>query len=128
MTDRRTLRKLVEAEEILVMPVVFNGFSVRLVERYGYKAAAISGAGLSKSLLCWADRGILTFEDNLRALPRARAMHSAPAPCRCRPPGYGNALNVYFVARAFEQAGARCDLDRGSGLAQAPAGTSPARR
>ena len=104
MTDRRAFRRMVEAPEILVLPGVFNGFSVRLVESAGYKAAAISGAGISENLLGWADRGILTFDDNLRAC-------SALADCSGIPlladadTGYGNALNVHFVTRAFEKAG-----------------------
>jgi 2-methylisocitrate lyase-like PEP mutase family enzyme len=95
---------MVEAPEILVLPGVFNGFSVRLVERAGYKAAAISGAGVSENLLGWADRGILTFDENLRVC-------SALADCSGIPlladadTGYGNALNVHFVTRAFEKAG-----------------------
>ena len=104
MTDRRAFRRMVEAPEILVLPGVFNGFSVRLVERAGYKAAAISGAGISENILGWADRGILTFDENLRAC-------SALADCSGIPlladadTGYGNALNVHFVTRAFEKAG-----------------------
>ena len=104
MTDRRAFRRMVEAPEILVLPGVFNGFSVRLVERAGYQAAAISGAGISENLLGWADRGILTFDENLRAC-------SALADCSGIPlladadTGYGNALNVHFVTRAFEKAG-----------------------
>jgi 2-methylisocitrate lyase-like PEP mutase family enzyme len=104
MSDRRAFRRMVEAPEILVLPGVFNGFSVRLVERAGYKAAAISGAGISENLLGWADRGILTFDENLRAC-------SALADCSGIPlladadTGYGNALNVHFVTRAFEKAG-----------------------
>ncbi len=104
MTDRRLFRQLVESPDILVLPGVFNGYSVRLVERFGFKAAAITGAGISESVLGWADRGILTFDENLRA---CRAL----ADC-CTIPlladadtGYGNALNVHFVTRAFEQAG-----------------------
>jgi len=104
MTDRRLFRQLVESSDILVLPGVFNGYSVRLVERSGFKAAAITGAGISESVLGWADRGILTFDENLRA---CRAL----ADC-CNIPlladadtGYGNALNVHFVTRAFEQAG-----------------------
>ena len=118
MTDRRLFRQLVESPDILVLPGVFNGYSVRLVERFGFKAAAITGAGISESVLGWADRGILTFDENLRA---CRAL----ADC-CTIPlladadtGYGNALNVHFVTRAFEQAGTRRDLDRGSDLAEA---------
>jgi 2-methylisocitrate lyase-like PEP mutase family enzyme len=104
MTDRRTLRMLVEAQEILVLPGVFNGYSVRLVERYGYKAAAISGAGLSESLLGFADRGILTLDQNLQAC-RALASCTTIPLLADADTGYGNALNVHFVTRAFEQAG-----------------------
>jgi len=104
MPDRRAFRELVEAEDILVMPGVFNGYSVRLVERAGYKAAAISGAGLSESLLGWADRGILTFDENLRACRALAECTSLPLLADADT-GYGNALNVYFVTRAFEQAG-----------------------
>ena len=104
MTDRRAFRTLVEAKEILVLPGVFNGYSVRLVERYGYKAAAISGAGLSEGLLGFADRGILTFDQNLQACRALAACTSIPLLADADT-GYGNALNVYFVTRAFEQAG-----------------------
>jgi len=104
MTDRATLRKLVEAKDILVLPGVFNGYSVRLVERYGYKAAAISGAGLSESLLGFADRGVLTFDQNLRACEMLAACAGIPLLADADT-GYGNALNVHFVTRAFERAG-----------------------
>ncbi len=104
MTDRRAFRTLVEAKEILVLPGVFNGYSVRLVERFGYKAAAVSGAGLSESLLGFADRGILTFDQNLRACEQLAACTSMPLLADADT-GYGNALNVHFVARAFERAG-----------------------
>jgi 2-methylisocitrate lyase-like PEP mutase family enzyme len=104
MTDRRAFRTLVEAQEILVLPGVFNGYSVRLVERYGYKAAAISGAGLSEGLLGFADRGILTFDQNLQACRALAACTSIPLLADADT-GYGNALNVHFVTRAFEQAG-----------------------
>jgi 2-methylisocitrate lyase-like PEP mutase family enzyme len=83
---------------------VFNGYSVRLVERFGYKAAAVSGAGLSESLLGFADRGILTFDQNLRACEQLAACTSMPLLADADT-GYGNALNVHFVARAFERAG-----------------------
>jgi 2-methylisocitrate lyase-like PEP mutase family enzyme len=104
MTDRRAFRTLVAAKEILVLPGVFNGYSVRLVERFGYKAAAISGAGLSESLLGFADRGILTFDQNLRACEQLAACTSMPLLADADT-GYGNALNVHFVTRAFERAG-----------------------
>jgi 2-methylisocitrate lyase-like PEP mutase family enzyme len=97
-------RALVDAPGILILPGIFNGFSARLVEQAGFRAAAISGAGVSENLLGWVDRGILTFDENLR-------LCSALADCTSIPlladadTGYGNALNVHFVVRAFEKAG-----------------------
>ncbi len=104
MTDRHLFRQLVEGPDILVLPGVFNGYSVRLVERAGFQAAAITGAGLSENLLGWADRGILTFDENLRACRALAACCNIPLLADADT-GYGNALNVYFVVRAFEQAG-----------------------
>jgi 2-methylisocitrate lyase-like PEP mutase family enzyme len=100
----KKLRALFNAPGIKILPGVFNGFSARLVEQAGFKAAAISGAGVSESLLGWADRGILTFDENLRVC-------SALADCTAIPliadadTGYGNAVNVHFTVRAFEKAG-----------------------
>jgi 2-methylisocitrate lyase-like PEP mutase family enzyme len=102
--DRRRFRELVEAKQILVLPGVFNGFSARLVESYGYQAAAITGAGVSEGTLGWADRGLLTFDENLRAC-RALAECVGIPLLADADTGYGGPLNVYFVVRAFEQAG-----------------------
>jgi 2-methylisocitrate lyase-like PEP mutase family enzyme len=104
MTAPRRLRELLAAPGILVLPGVFNGFSARLVEQAGYRAAAISGAGVSESFLGWADRGVLTFEDNLRVC-RALAECVAIPLLADADTGYGNALNVHFTVRAFEKAG-----------------------
>ena len=100
----KQLKTLIDAPEILVTPGVYDGFSARFVERSGFNTASISGAGSSESRLGWADRGIMGFEENLR---NARAI----ADC-CNlllqadiDTGYGNAVNVYFVVRAFEKAG-----------------------
>src|ERR1700759_3416243 len=103
MSERNVrLRALIEAPGILILPGIFNGYSARLVEQAGFKAAAISGAGVSENLLGWADKGILTFDENLRIC-------SALADCTSIPlladadTGYGNALNVHFVVGAFEK-------------------------
>jgi len=40
-------KALFDASEILIVPGVFDGYSVRLVEGAGFKSAAISGTGVS---------------------------------------------------------------------------------
>jgi 2-methylisocitrate lyase-like PEP mutase family enzyme len=103
-SSRRQLRELVEAKSILVLPGIYNGFSARLVEAYGYKAAAITGAGVSESALGWVDRGLLTFDENLRACRAMAGCVGIPLLADADT-GYGGPLNVYFVVRAFERAG-----------------------
>src|SRR5262245_21399752 len=100
----RRLKELIDSPEILVAPGVFDGYSARLVERAGFKSATITGAGTSESRLGWADRGIMGLEENLANARRIAdctdLLLRADADT-----GYGNAINVYFAARAFEKAG-----------------------
>ena len=100
----RRLKELIQSPEILVSPGVFDGYSARLVEKAGFKSASITGAGTSESRLGWADRGIMGLEENLANARRIAdctdLLLRADADT-----GYGNAINVYFAARAFEKAG-----------------------
>ncbi len=98
------LKALINAPEILITPGIYDGFSARLVERAGFRTASVSGAGTSESRLGWADRGIMGFEDNLASARRLAECTDLLLQADADT-GYGNALNVYFVVRAFEKAG-----------------------
>jgi 2-methylisocitrate lyase-like PEP mutase family enzyme len=97
-------KELINKPEILIQPGVYDGYSVRLVERAGFRTASISGAGVSESRMGWADRGVMTFEENLNNARRLAdctdLLLRADADT-----GYGNAMTVHFVVRAFEKAG-----------------------
>ena len=48
MTDKsKRLKALFETPDILILPGVFDGYSVRLMEQMGFAAASVSGAGAS---------------------------------------------------------------------------------
>ncbi len=100
----KQFKELINKKEILIQPGVYDGYSVRLVERAGFKTAAISGAGVSESRMGWADRGVMTFDENLNNARRladcSDLLLRADADT-----GYGNAMTVHFVVRAFEKAG-----------------------
>jgi len=104
MTKARKLRELINAPEILVLPGVFDGFSARLLKPSGFAAGFISGAGISESGLGWADLGVMGLEENLRACRAFAAACDLPLLADADT-GYGNAVNVHFTLRAFEQAG-----------------------
>src|ERR1041384_8591982 len=104
MSHTATLRTLIHAPDLLVMPGIFYGFSARLVAQTGFAAGFISGAGLSETLLGWSDVGLMGFELNLAAVTRLAACCTLPLLADADT-GYGNAVNVYHTTRAFEQAG-----------------------
>ena len=52
---RKEYKAMLEAPKILVMPGVFDGFSTAIVEKMGFKAGFVSGAGISESALGLAD-------------------------------------------------------------------------
>src|SRR5678815_5296284 len=103
-TPGQIMRELIAAPEILVTPGIYDGFSARLVERMGFKAASITGAGLSESHLGWADLGIMGYDENLRASAALAACTTIPLQAD-GDTGYGNAVNVYFTVKGFERAG-----------------------
>lgn len=98
------LRRLIHAPEILALPGVFDGFSTRLVQRAGYKAAFITGSGVSEARLGQPDVGLMGLEENVAAA-RAMTACSDLALLADGDTGYGNAVNVYHTVRAFERAG-----------------------
>jgi len=101
---RKLFRSLMNAPELLVLPGVYDGYSTRLVEQAGYRAAFITGAGISECHMGWADVGIMGFRENLEAC-RYLAGCSGMALFADGDTGYGNAVNTYFTARGFEDAG-----------------------
>ena len=104
VSKARRFRELLEEPEILVAPGVYDGFSARIVAQAGFKAATVSGAGVSESNLGWADKGIMGFHENLQAC-RSIA-NCVDLPMRAdADTGYGNAVNVHFTVRGFEDAG-----------------------
>lgn len=100
----RQFKDLIHGKQIVIQPGVYDGYTARLVEAAGFASATISGAGVSESRMGWPDRGIMTFEENLANARRladcTNLLLRADADT-----GYGNAMTVYFVVRAFEKAG-----------------------
>ena len=103
-TKTRRLRALIEGPGILARPGIFDGYSARLVEQAGFPAGFVSGGGLSEALLGQPDVGLMGLETNLSACRAFAACCTIPLLADADT-GYGNAVNVYHVVRAFEQAG-----------------------
>lgn len=100
-------KKLIQDEEILVTPGIYDEFTARLAQAMGFKSATVSGAGVSESRMCIPDMGIMGLADGVDQFRNIARCTDIPLKADADT-GYGNAVNVYYVVQAFEQAGAAC--------------------
>lgn len=102
---RARMRQLIESKEITLMPGVYDGFSLRVVEQAGYESAMITGSGVSETRLGLPDVGVMGPDLNVQATEELSSRASIPL-LADGDTGYGNPVNVHYVVRAFERAGA----------------------
>ena len=98
------LRRLINGCELVIQPGIFDGYSARLVQQAGFPSGFISGAGIAEAQLGQPDIGLMGFELNLNAVRMLAACVDIPLLADADT-GYGNAINVFHLTRAFEQAG-----------------------
>lgn len=103
-TIARRMRELIAAEDMIVSPGVFDGYSVRVVEKMGFKTACTTGAGLANSRLGVPDIGIMGLTDNVEACRMIARSVSIPVMADADT-GYGNPVTVLHTVERFEDAG-----------------------
>jgi methylisocitrate lyase len=97
-------RRLLASEPILEMPGAHNGLAALQARDAGFKALYLSGAAMSASMGL-PDLGIITVDEVgffVRQITRAPGLPLLVD----GDTGYGEALNVMHMVRAFEDAGA----------------------
>jgi methylisocitrate lyase len=97
-------RALLDRPEILRMPGAHLGLAALLAQKQGFEALYLSGAAMSASMGL-PDLGMITVEDVcffIRQVSRATGLPILVD----GDTGYGEALNVMHMVRAFEDAGA----------------------
>jgi len=107
MKKTTVFKRLLEADEILLAPGIYDGITARVAQSMGFKTGAISGAGISNSRLGKPDVGIMGLAENVDQC--RNLVNCVDIPLQADgDTGYGNAVNVYFTTQAFEQAGVVC--------------------
>lgn len=103
MNKRARLRRLLQADQPLILAGVYDGLSARIAERAGFMGLWASGFCISASK-CLPDVGLLSLHEHLAA---TTAIHAA-----CELPviadvddGFGDAINVVRMVREYEAAG-----------------------
>ena len=102
-TKARQLRQLIAAG-CVPMPGAFNALTARLVERVGFPAVYVSGAGLTNATVGVPDIGLVGLEEFARLAGYIAAAVKVPVVSDADT-GFGGPSNAARTVRAFEQAG-----------------------
>jgi methylisocitrate lyase len=97
-------RRLIEADEILVMPVAHDSLTARIIERTGFRAVACGGYGATASMLGAPDSSQLSMTEMADFYARICEATSLPVFVD-GDTGFGNSTNVARMVRRFERAG-----------------------
>ena len=106
MDDRHNrLRELLDAPEIAVLPGCYDALSAKIVEKAGFDAVYLSGAGVSNTKLGLADLGLTTLTEMVERVGEVAGAVSVPVVSDADT-GYGNPLHVRRTVELYERAGA----------------------
>jgi methylisocitrate lyase len=100
-----SLRALFERDGIAVLPGCYDALSAKVVERAGFDAVYLSGAGVSNTKLGIADTGLVTRTEMSRRLEYVADAVSVPVFADADE-GYGNPVHVRRTVQEYERAGA----------------------
>lgn len=103
MSNTMTLRAHLDSKKMLVAPGAIDAITAREIERAGFPAVYMTGAGTSMSL-GYPDYGLVTMTEMVANAARIANAISVPL-ISDADTGYGNELNVFRTVQEFERAG-----------------------
>lgn len=104
MRKTALLRKLIEDEEILMIPVAHDALCARIAEQSGFRAVFTAGYANSASILGKPDVSLLTLTEMAEAASRIADAVNVPV-FADGDTGHGNVTNVIRTVNLFEKAG-----------------------
>ena len=104
MKKSTQLRQLLERNEVLACPGVYDAFTAKIVEKAGFSAAYMTGYGVSVASLGMPDVGLATMTEMHDVARRIVNVTAIPI-IADSDTGYGNAVNVIRAVRGYIQTG-----------------------
>lgn len=87
------------------MPGAANALAARVIDRLGFEAVYVTGAGVTNASLGMPDLGFLSLPEMAQHVSAIRNVTDLPIVADADT-GFGNALNVHHAVRTLERAGA----------------------
>jgi len=104
MKASTNLRELLKGDGIIAAPGAYDCLTARIIEREGFPAVYMTGAGTSLSRIGYPDLGLATASEMLANAASIAACVGVPV-ISDADTGYGDVLNVQRTVRQYEQAG-----------------------
>lgn len=99
------LRELLSRKQMLILVAAYDGISAKVIEKEGFEAIWLTGAGVAASLLGRPDIGLITMNEIVMMTRNVASCVDIPVVVDADT-GYGNPLNVWRTVRELEMAGA----------------------
>src|SRR5216684_3832704 len=103
MTQAARFRELLRRDRMVVAPGAYDCITARLIERAGFEAVYMTGAGTA-AMLGYPDFGLVTMSEMVANAGRIAAAVALPLIADADT-GYGNELNVVRTVREYETVG-----------------------
>ena len=103
MNQRAAFRSLLKNQDMVVLPGAYDVITARLIERAGYSAVYMTGAGTA-AISGYPDYGLASLSEMVQNASRITNAVSIPL-ISDADTGYGTELNVIRTVRDFERAG-----------------------
>src|SRR5436309_4098557 len=103
MTQAARFRELMRRDGMIVAPGAYDCITARLIERAGFDAVYMTGAGTA-AMLGYPDFGLVTMSEMVANAGRIAAAIGVPLIADADT-GYGNELNAVRTVREYEAAG-----------------------
>src|SRR6266513_5441609 len=103
MTQAARFRDLLRRAGMVVAPGAYDCITARLIERAGFDAVYMTGAGTAATL-GYPDFGLVTMSEMVGNAGRIATAVELPVIADADT-GYGNELNVFRTVREFERSG-----------------------
>jgi 2-methylisocitrate lyase-like PEP mutase family enzyme len=104
MMNSRRFRELLANRELLIAPAAYDALSAKMVEQAGFQIMAVTGYGVSASLLGKPDVGLTTLTEVVTVARNIAGAVNIPV-FSDADTGYGNAINAMRTAEEFIRAG-----------------------
>jgi 2-methylisocitrate lyase-like PEP mutase family enzyme len=106
MSDlNKALRRSLHKGAAMIVPGAANALAARMIERLGFAAVYVTGAGVANSYLGVPDIGLVTLTELAANVAAMRDAVAVPLIVDADT-GFGNAVNVAHTVKVLERAGA----------------------